>query len=231
MVLSDECWVKHSCAKYKKCSELCDSNVFCEKLSRLEMLYNGALLTPAQRVYKTLYPDANGIDNNAFNFLKNIEVDIENWVHSNQSLYIYSEYPGNGKTSWSIRLLQSYINCVWFKSIEPQVLFINVPRFLIELKNNISKPSEYIEHIQKYINSVDVVVWDDIGTKNGTSYEIESMYSMINYRMDLGKCNIYTSNVSPSDLGNLLGERLASRICTSSACVHLQGADKRGLHL
>ena len=108
------------------------------------------------------------------------------------------------------------------------MLFISVPKFLIQLKENIGKSSKYIEHIKEYVTDCDLVIWDDIGTKVGTEFELENLLNIISNRIDLGKSNIYTSNIDPSQLKERLGDRLHSRIVNASKVVHLCGSDKRG---
>ena len=68
--------------------------------------------------------------------------------------------------------------------MKPIVLFIGVPRFLLELKANISQKSEYIEDIEDSVLDADLVVWDDIGSKNGTEFEVSHLLSIIDTRIN-----------------------------------------------
>ena len=72
-------------------------------------------------------------------------------------------------------------------------------------------------------------MWDELGIKNCTQFEFENLLNMINSRIDLGKSNIYTSNLSREELLERVGERLYSRIINLSYDVELNGVDKRGL--
>ena len=47
--------------------------------------------------------------------------------------------------------------------------------------------------------------------------------------MNNKKSNIFTSNINPQDLPNMLGARLASRIIGLSECIPFNGYDKRGV--
>lgn len=107
------------------------------------------------------------------------------------------------------------------------MLFINVPKYLILLKDNISNRNEYISHIKKYVYTADLVVWDDIATKSMTDYETENLLGIINSRLENNKSNIYTANIVPEGLEKLLGARLASRI-RGSYSYQLFGPDMRG---
>ena len=164
--------------------------------------------------------------------MKKIEEGIENFVDNGQCLYIHSSTCGNGKTAWAIRMLQSYINKIWFKSdLRCRVLFVNVPRFILALKENITTPSEYVKHVQDNIETVDLVVFDEVGTKALTTFEHEHILNIINTRIDNDKSNIYTSNLSPMELREKVGDRLYSRIVNLSIDVELFGSDKRSLNV
>lgn len=232
MILSNDCWMKNYCNKYLSNSN-CDcslDNVFCSKLFKLDKLYTESLLSSNQRLHQTLFIDSDGSDRQSFLRLKEIEENIVNWVSQGNNLYIYSNTCGNGKTSWSIRLLRSYLESIWYKSdLICKALFINVPRFLIALKNNISEKDEYASHIKDNVLKADLVVWDDVAIKTATTYEMENLLSIIDNRLNNSKSNIYTSNLFGQDLNEKLGERLYSRIVNLSEVIEFVGQDKRGL--
>ena len=48
-------------------------------------------------------------------------------------------------------------------------------------------------------------------------------------RIDMNKSNIYTSNMRPDELKELIGDRLYSRIVKLSTEIEFKGQDKRGL--
>lgn len=230
MILSNDCFLYENCKKFKNNDCHLEDDKFCIKLFKLDYLYNESLLTPVQREYKALRIDADGTDRDEFLCLKNIEANIEKFVDNGDSLYIYSHNCGNGKTAWSIRLLQAYFNAIWHKcDLNCKALFINVPRFLLSLKDSISNENKYIEHIKSNILSADIVVWDEIGTKAVTQFEHEHLLSLINARIDSNKSQIFTSNLEPAELKEAVGERLYSRVVNLSTIIQLKGADKRGL--
>jgi DNA replication protein DnaC len=174
--------------------------------------------------------DADGTDRDEFMQLKEIETNIEKFVEDGSSLYIYSTTCGNGKTAWSIRMIQSYFNAIWHKcDLKCKAMFISVPRFLLALKDNISAKNDYVEHIKENILDADLVVWDEVATKAVTQFEHEHLLSLINSRIDMGKAQIFTSNVTPDVLASIVGDRLYSRIINLSTVLEFRGADKRGL--
>jgi DNA replication protein DnaC len=202
------------------------------KKYRLDTLYEASLLSPVQREYKRLHTDADGTDVTEFTKLAQLEKAVDKFVQQGANLYIHSYTCGNGKTSWAIRFINSYINKIWSKSnLECQALFVSVPKYLLALKENIAGHNEYAIYVNKNILTADLVIWDDIAAKTGTEFELNHLLNAINSRMDAGKSNIFTSNLGKRELANALGKRLASRICNKSIDIELQGADKRYLGL
>lgn len=227
MISPEQCWLKDVCVKGR--ANQCPTP-FCIKLFKVANLYDQALISQRQRQHVSLRIDADGTDREAFNVLRSVEQDIETFVDSGQNLYIHSTTTGNGKTSWALRLAEAYIDKIWYKSnLQCRVLFIHVPRFLISLKESISKPSDYVEHIKSNFLTADLVIFDEIASKINTEYEMEQLLNIINSRLDEGKTNIYTSNLTDAELDGKIGQRLASRITKMSLNITLNGKDKRGL--
>lgn len=221
-----------NCPYKNNCNGIDCKKDFCMKKYRLDILYDSSLLSPIQRIYKKLHTDADGTDVQEFTKLAQLEKVADKFVQQGTNLYIHSYTCGNGKTSWAIRFINSYINKIWSKStLGCQALFVSVPTYLVELKKNISGYSEYATFIDKNILEADLVVWDDIAAKGGTEFELTQLLNIINARMDAGKSNIFTSNCGKRELTNALGERLASRICNKSIDIELKGSDKRYLGL
>ena len=99
------------------------------------------------------------------------------------------------------------------------------------IKDNISNKSTYIEYIKENVLEADLVVWDDLGNKMGSEFELSHLLSIIDNRITLGKSNIYTSNLTRQQLYSALGERLTSRVANMSIDIELFGSDKRNLKL
>ena len=231
MIFSNECYLKNVCNKYKKSDAECKHDtIYCPKLFRVDHLYNEALLSKKQRKRVDILVDEDGTDRDKFIQLREIEKNIESFVEDGNNLYLHSPYCGNGKTLWALRLLQAYIEKIWYKSdLKCRVLFINVPRYLLALKDSISNTSEYVEHIKRNVLDADIVVFDEVATKAFSAFEHEHILNLINTRLDLSKTNIYTSNVSGQELKEKVGDRLYSRIVHMSVDIELMGADKRGM--
>lgn len=223
MTENKDCWLKNQCNKT-------DCDKFCIKLYKLDLLYEQALVTSQQRKHIVLRLDEFKKDKDAFIQLKKIEDNIESFIENGGNIFIHSSIVGNGKTAWSMRMLQSYFNKIWSKtSLTCRGLFINVPRYLLAIKDNISTKSDYVQHIKENVLDCDLVIWDEIGTKGLTQFEHENILNIINARIDAGKSNIYTSNLDEKELHIAVGDRLHSRIINMSTNIEFFGLDKRGM--
>lgn len=221
--MAETCWL------YDKCNHRdCDKD-FCLRKYKLDYLYSNSLLSNTQRKPFTLFVDQDGTDLAEFQQLAEIQKNIEEFVATGKNLYLHSSNCGVGKTSWAIKLMQAYFDKIWAKTpLMCRALFVNVPRFLLAIKDSISNKNEYADFIRENIMNADLVVWDDISAKMGSDYEINYLLSLIDGRIALGKSNIYTSNANRQEIYTSLGNRLASRICQFSTDIEFHGADKRG---
>lgn len=228
MLYSNSCYLKETCNKYKE--HRCEKDSFCMRLFKQDAIFNLSGIDINQRSYMNLRIDSDGTDRLKFQQLSVIQDNIEDFVRSGKNLYLFSSNCGNGKTSWALRLAQTYIDKIWISSdISCRVLFVNVPEYFFRLKDSFNQSSDYIDNMKKYVYDCDIVIWDDIGTKVGSTFEVENLLSIVDKRLRANKSNIYTSNMMPEQLQQRLGERLYSRIWNMSERIQLDGQDKRGL--
>lgn len=220
------------CFLYNMCNHKdCDKD-FCLRKFKMDTLYSKALMTESQKQHITLRVDEDNTDLEQFKQLAEIEQNILTFVNEGKNLYLHSANCGNGKSSWSLRLVEAYFNKIWARTdLKCRVLFISVPRFLLALKDNITAKSDYIDYIKENVLEADLVIWDDIAAKMGSEFELNHLLNIIDNRISLGKSNIYTSNLNRQQLYNALGKRLTSRIANMSLDIELFGADKRILAL
>lgn len=101
----NDCWLKDQCKRLH-----CNDENGCMILYKLNYLYNEAGIPLKLRKNMTLLIDSDGTDRDEFIRLSQIQNDIVNYVTSGNNLYIYSTQTGNGKTSWALRLAQTYLN-------------------------------------------------------------------------------------------------------------------------
>lgn len=181
---------------------------------------------PKKVIGTKLVPD--DVDFEQFVRLANIQENIIEFINDGNNMYLYSKTCGNGKTTWSIKLLLQYFNEVWAcNNFKERGLFINVPTFLTKIKTVIGRPDEQFENMRDLIEQVDIVVWDDIASTKLSDFDYNTLLTYIDKRTLENKCNLYTGNVSPSELEKYVGQRLTSRILSHSAVIELKGQDRR----
>lgn len=89
------------------------------------------------------------------------------------------------------------------------------------------------EVLKDYID-YDLLVLDDLGKEKPSEYTLETLYRLINGRIENGKATIITSNLKPDELvrlftidgGRYTGDALSSRLSTFRI-VNLTGEDRR----
>ena len=213
-----ECWYADSCA------DDCD---ICTIYTQLKWQMNNSGLPEAKQKPITLQiTDNNSGDRPAFLRLAYIRKNIVDFVSQGENLYICSKYTGNGKTSWAIKLLQTYFHYTAQGNYENlKGMFVSVPKLLLQLKDfNNPLSAKYKQQLE----TVDLVVWDDVAVSGISQYDYTQLFTLIDSRMLAEKSNIFTSNiVNEQELWNVLGNRLTSRIFYSSEIIELKGKDMR----
>lgn len=215
--------MKDDCIYKDVCTNDCPNT--CIRYLEMNYLLKSSGIPKSRQKFNQLIPyDA---DIKAFEELSCIRDRITYFVNSGRHLYIFSDNCGNGKTTWSIKLMLQYFNEMWVgNGFTPRGLFINVPAFITALKNNISDKDDNLVQILKLLPKVDLVIWDDIATDYLTPYEHGMLLSYIDQRILDDKSNIFTGNVRPEGLIQKVGERLASRI-NGSIQIEIKGGDMR----
>ena len=166
------------------------------------------------------------IDQSAFDKLASIRKDIVDFVEHGKNLYICSKYTGNGKTSWAIKMLHTYFHHTAVGNYDNlKGMFVNVTDLLLKLKDfNNPLPKSYLDNLE----NVDLVIWDDIAISGISNYDFTQLYNIIDKRILAEKANIFTSNQPTFDgFVELMGNRLASRVYSTSEIVELRGKDMR----
>lgn len=219
--INEKCWYKDICTRPeidKNCSG-------CIKF--LEMNYlmeHSGLPKSKQKPLKVIPTTAN--DKKKFKELAAIKNTIYGNVLKGYNLYIASEYVGNGKTTWAIKLLHKYFEEVWDGNcLRTRGLFVHVPNLLMELKDfNNPISAEY----KRLFKTCDLIVWDDIACDMLSAYDITQLTILIDNRILAAKSNIYTGNITNKEtMTKILGTRLTSRIYNASKVIILDGEDGR----
>ena len=217
----ERCWYKSVC-DHSRCESFCIRHYKMDCLAYLALM-NGELKYPIQ-----LKLDKDGCDRDAYGRLTQIQSNMSDFVKSGKNLLIFSENTGNGKTEWAKKLMLSWFDSIWATTdFECRGLFISVPTLLRSYISNISKPNEYFKYVDENIYDADLVVWDEINSKDYTGFEHDYIFNVINHRISIGKANIFTTNYNLDTIEKKLGTRLCSRIVGCSEKIQFVGKDKR----
>ena len=213
--MREDCWYKEVCTR-----KTCDA---CIRYTEMSYLMENSGIPKKKQIPVSLTA---GIDIDAFKYLADIKSDIENWVREGNNLYICSEETGNGKTSWAIKLLLKYFDCIWAgNGLRIRGYFVHVPSLLLLLKDF---GNDDIAKVKTILMNVDIVVWDDVASTKLSDYDITQLLMIIEHRNLQDLSNIYTGNViTKEQLGKCVGNRLASRIWQYSEIVQFNAKDKR----
>lgn len=219
----DQCWYKNVCNKFN--TEDCYPG--CIRYMEMHYLMFTSNIPLKMQLQHKLIPHKTDIK--AFERLKDIKDNIKEFVESGENLYIYSPNTGNGKTTWSVKLMQTYFNKIWCgNGFNIRGIFVNVPTFLTTFKNVISKPDPDFEEYKENILIADLVIWDDISAVQMSNYDHTNLLTYVDQRVFKKLSNIYTGNLKEDNLRNALGERLFSRVWNDSEHILLNGPDRRG---
>lgn len=218
--MHSDCWYSHVCPQVRDGCE-----VTCLKYLEMKHLMDESGIPKAKQIPSKLIPESDE-DFKSFTKLQAIKDDIVNFVNSGKSLYICSEYVGNGKTSWALKLMLRYFDQIWAgNGFKTRGLFVHVPTLLLKIKDFQNPLSE---EFKSNLMNCDLIVWDDIATSTISNYDYSNLLMYIDSRMMMGKANIYTSNiVSVEDLQEKLSAKLADRIWTLSQVITLYGGNHR----
>ena len=213
-----------NCWYISTCKDDCNT---CQVYQQMKwQMDNSGLPTYQQASIQLAITPNNEVDRRMFGRLADIRKNITEFVDNGENLYICSKYCGNGKTSWAVKMLHTLFHYRAVGNYDNlQGMFVSVPDLLLKLKDfNNPLSSEYKERLQ----SVPLVIWDDIAISGISQYDYNQIYTLINNRIFSGKSNIYTSNCNTEkSLETILGTRLTSRIWNTSEIIELKGVDMR----
>ena len=216
MERNSNCWYQNVC------TDDCDN---CIVYPQMKWQFDNSGLPKSKYMPIDLY--ASDEDYDAFVGLGDIRKNIVEFAEQGKNLYICSVNPGTGKTSWAIKMLQTFFHYVAEGNMfNVKGMFVSVPDLLLKLKDfNSPLSNEYKDNLR----NCDLLILDDIAVTGLSQYDYLQLFTLVDSRMLAGKSIIFTSNnVSLKDLELSVGERLASRIWRTSQIVELKGGDMRG---
>lgn len=219
---AENCWYICSCSK----ADTDDCRANCIRYMEMDYLMQSSNVPKKMQYPVALTPSKQDME--SFIRLQNIKDNILEFVGEGHNLYIYSDNFGNGKTTWSIKLMLKFFDEVWAgNGFKCRGIFINVPTFLTKIKENISRKDIEFENLRDRLLKVDLVIWDDIASTTMGDYDHANLLTYIDQRKLSGLSNIYTGNMGEAQLRNALGNRLSSRVWNDSVVIEFVGADRR----
>ena len=207
-----------------------DSKEKCPYLIVRELIYASSLIpTPLQQ--RVSLEAVDFIDLDVFKELKELSLDVLNFVKGGQNLFLWSSIHGNGKLSWAMRFVQEYIHYGWtlydgLDDVGCPVLYVNTAQLSSELLLG-SANSKYLQYLRDRVYKADLVIWDGICRRPLTPKEQEIFYGILDLRINSKKSNIFVSTVAYNNIEPFLGKDLFYRISKDSMFFEFKGPDMR----
>lgn len=161
------------------------------------------------------------------------------WENIPGSVLLWGSY-GCGKTGLAVSLAFLHADS------HEKVLFRSLPDLLSELRSTYGqKPKRTVEGYEDYSDDrptewqvieryrdVDLLILDDLGAEQltGSGWVEDRLYQIIGGRHADNKDTVFTSNLSPEELGRRIGERIMWRIvemCGDHGIIHVTGDNQR----
>lgn len=169
-------------------------------------------------------------------------------VGKGTGLYLYSipneKNPkgcGTGKTTAAAIIINEFVIARVITHLKKECRIDEVPAFfgsVSKFQNTYNSQFRGTKEMQdeasrKYYNTkermqtVELLVLDDIGIRDATEAFKNEFYEVIDERVSEGRATIFTSNVPIQTVGEMMDERIASRIEGATVPVTFVGEDKR----
>lgn len=145
---------------------------------------------------------------------------LEAWNYGPVGLYIHGPV-GTGKTCAA--------QCLALREIvkgRRSALVANVPAMLATIRRSFGATGESTD-IDQVAQCVRLLVLDDLGAEKLTDWALETMFLIVDRRVQRGLPMIITSNLSLRDLEKTAGPRIADRIAEACDVVFMGGQSFR----
>jgi DNA replication protein DnaC len=135
---------------------------------------------------------------------------------------------GTGKTHLGVAASKAAVIAAVKARSRASLLVTSAPALLSEIRSSFRESASLSEDdlIRKY-SSVEFLLVDDLGVERSTDFAIQTLYLIVDARYTGMRRTVFTSNLNIADIGDQLGDRIASRICGMGCVVPLNGKDRR----
>ena len=153
-------------------------------------------------------------------------------IESAKESYFITGACGTGKTHVAVGALKYFVKqipCDQFVMIQQDftgAIFITAPELLMKIRSCFSLDECEDVIVRRYSN-VPFLVLDDLGVEKTSDWALQTLYIIINNRYSNCLQTIITSNFSIEEIGEKLGDRIASRIAGMCKIMKLTGKDRR----
>ncbi len=145
---------------------------------------------------------------------------ISEHLDEGRSVWIEGDV-GTGKTALAMMVSRAALEAA------RTVAIYSLPRLLNLIRESIEGEGGVAGFLD-LLSSVDLLHLDDVGAQMRTDWTVEQLYSLINARYEDKRSIVFTTNLSPEELAEQLGERIFSRLvemCGDPLPLH--GQDRR----
>ncbi len=201
----NECPYRNICEKK---TENGDCYKMCGKLNEIDILFHNANIPRAYLQPMILYPAIEDVY--TYEILQEIKKNITHFVNEGSIIYLNSKENRNGKTSWGIKILQTYLHHIWSEAGgRNRGLYVDIPVYFSELKAEFDTRERTAKEFAKDIDTVDLVIFDNIDANKLTEWEKSVLMQHIRKRLNNGLAIIYIGRNTGKALENILGVDLA----------------------
>jgi len=107
-------------------------------------------------------------------------------------------------------------------------IFYNTGELLQSTRADMDRQNyDKVRAMESLISAEGVIFLDDLGAESPTGWVLEQLYTLINTRYMQMRPMVITSNLSLEQIGQALGDRIASRLVEMCDVVELTGEDRR----
>ncbi len=156
------------------------------------------------------------------NYETNVSIgNIKDSISDGENILMYGT-AGSGKTHLSVAMLR-----LAGTTLEGEFEWVSTPNLISCLRKTAFESCDVA--ILNEVDSIyrcDFLFIDDIGTEKLSDFVLQEWYRLIDTRYGNMQKTVFTSNLSPTDLANQYGARLASRICSGKS-FEIKGSDYR----
>lgn len=138
-----------------------------------------------------------------------------------KGLYLYSDIPGSGKTSMAIIIANEIM-----RLFEKSIRYTTVEDISSNIKSTYNNESILTEKdIIDNLVDVDLLILDDLGVENNSSWTESKVYPIIDKRNEQKRPTIFTANMPISNLP--YHQRIKSRLNRITTRIHFPEEDIR----